>query len=224
MSTRWIAWIRRYWPILLAAVFVLSLFLDPSQPLTAMPWYHAGAWTPLQFPVFLGIFLGMRWLLTGRRRVVGVALTAGALLLQAGAVYLNFHSAISYSSAWIDDLRPGANPRIAKLPARAMEIKNGKGGHQVARFYFRQTGIPVLYRDDSGRTLMYEPTAEDSAAWEGLRAGSEEREWLRPQFEQLAATFRFRGYVNLELGGVAILLALALPWRQRKAPQEPSRT
>lgn len=220
MSNGWVAWIRKYWVIPIAAVYLLGHLLvwlarGPSYAFVAPPWSREG-WALSDFPMFVGIFIGLRLLLTGRRRGLGIAVAVASLLAQVVLVYSEFSMANSTSSvAELCNTRVTSNPRFARLPERAMEHEKGRGGLRAAQFYFRETGRPIPYRDDAGETHVFEPTAKDAAAWENTRKYDEDRERLRPKLEVLAATSRLTAYALLLMGGLAMVLALALPWRRQ---------
>jgi hypothetical protein len=222
MSNGWVAWIRKYWVIPILAVHLLGHLLvwlarGPSYAVVAPPWSREG-WALVDFPMFVGIFLGMRLLLTGRRRGLGIAVAVASLLAQGGLVYFEFSIANSDSLvAELCNTRVTSNPRFARLPDRALEHEKGRGGLRAAHYYFRETGRPIPYRDDAGETHVFEPTAKDAASWENTRKYDEDRERLRPKLEVLAATSRLRAYALLLLGGLALMLALALPWWRQRA-------
>jgi hypothetical protein len=220
MGSGWVVWIRKYWVIPIVVVYLLGHLLvwrarGPSYAVVAPPWSLRG-WTLVDFPMFVGIFLGMRLLLTGRRRGLGIAMAVASLLVQGILAYSNFSIASTTSSLnEFGNTRITSNPRFARLPERAMEHDKGRGGQRAARFWFRETGKPIPFRDDAGETHTFEPTAEDAAAWEHTRRYNAALDRLRPQFEAIVVTYRLKAYAFLFLGGLAVVLALALPWRRQ---------
>jgi hypothetical protein len=217
MGSGWVLWSRKYWVIPIAAVYLLAHLLvwlarGPSYAAVEPPWSREG-WTLVDFPMFVGIFLGMRLLLTGRRRGLGTAMAVASLLAQGGVAYTSFSMA-STSSSLVEtlDTRMTSDSRLARLQNRALEHEKGRGGEQAAQFYFRETGKPIPYRDDAGETHTFEPTAKDAAAWENTRKHQADEDRMQFRFEAFATQDRFKAYTLLVLGGLAMTLALALPW------------
>jgi hypothetical protein len=213
-----VAWVRKYWPIPVAAAYLLCQFLIwltmwryGAAPATL--WYDNGGTKHLGPVLFFAIFLGVRWAPTGRRLAIGIALALVAILVQGGIVYYQLD--LASSASYLATMRLDSDPRIAKLPAHAMEIKNGKGGRNAARFYFRETGVSIPYRDDSGEVRMFEPTAKDAASQKNWREWNEKQENDRPTLQARATKYRWQAYSNLFLGCAALLGAIALPWWRR---------
>jgi len=228
MTARSLAWMRKYWPLTMMAAYLLCHALIYFVGLL----WHLPPEIPRDFrqiprglrndPGILGgvlfgaTFLGMRWTQLARRRIAGVVVVVASLLGQECFIYIDFQTA--KSAAFLGEFRLDGNTRISRIPEAAMRSNRGHPGHSgriAARFYFRETGVAIPYRDESDEVRMFEPDAKATSARE---AEVENRRWLdisRPVFRAHDVSLRWFGYSKLFLAAAAVFVSMGLFWQRK---------
>jgi hypothetical protein len=216
-----LAWMRKYWPLSMAAAYLLC-----HAVILLVGWvFRLPLETPRHFSngpgiaggvLFGATFFGVRWLRLGRRRIAGAAIVVLSLLGYGWRIYFDFDTASS--AIFLAKFQTDGDSRISRIPEMAMRSNRGRPGHSgriAAQFYFRETGIAIPYRDESDEVRMFEPNDKATSSRAGVVEGRELLDKSRPMFRAYAVTFWWFGCSNFLLAAGALFGAMAL-FRHRK--------
>jgi hypothetical protein len=218
---------RKYWVITLVVAYLLCQDLN-----NLVRWFGDAPAPPV--PTAIGVDLialllffvlaaGVRWMFVVKRRVLGIVMAVLGLAGQGGYVYASF--AFADSATYLATMRPYNDPRLARIPEAAIRSNRGhpgRSGRMAARMYFDLTGVRIPYRDESDEVRMFEPTAKNLTAYEGMRDADAQLEKARPMLRTTATRYRWWGYSNVALATAAILTGFLLSRQQRQG--RPART
>ena len=91
----------------------------------------------------------------------------------------------------------------------------GHSGRIAARFYYRETGVAIPYRNESDEVLMFEPDAKATSGRESEVEGRRLLDKSRPMFRAQVVSLRWFGCSKLFLAAAAVFLSMGLFWQRR---------